>query len=120
MSEGFYKPWRQCSIPTCTYTAQYVMEWHSLNQHGENPIVLPEGTRYVCTNFRHLFTLSHHKEWGGLPDEITDITTQMTNHPDILKRLAEARRIEEEEPSLLERFLETVSLPGQLELPFPQ
>lgn len=108
---------RHCKLEGCLRPPVYVIEWYGLNQHGKNPIVADEAL--VCGNFAHIFALSHHPAYGGTPDGVVDIETLDIEHPDIVDKILQAMRVEDETPELLERHLQTVDITGrQLVLPF--
>ncbi|HLF54935.1 MAG TPA: hypothetical protein VI612_04395 [Candidatus Nanoarchaeia archaeon] len=106
-----------CEFKGCLRHPAYVIEWHSLNQHLENPLVADDA--YSCGNFAHIFALSHHTAYGGIPDGVVDIETMDIEHPDIVDKIRQAMQVEDETPELLERHLQTVDITGrQLVLPF--
>lgn len=84
-ADSYEEPHDECYIEGCGRLATYIIEWHGVNQHGENPLVV--GERPVCDNIKHIVTASEHEDYGGVPDGIVDYKTESIEHPDLLEEV---------------------------------
>ncbi len=89
----------KCYVERCLQPPQYVIEWYSLNQHGQNPLVADE--RHVCDDFYHLVEAGKHESYGGFPDGIVDSKTLQIEHPSLVEKVIEAMEHSGEQLRLL-------------------
>ena len=75
----------ECYVQYCNNPLQHIIEWHGLNQYGENPEIVDE--RYVCEEIEHLVQVSRHADFG-FPDAVLDYKTEKEK-PELLKRITE-------------------------------